>query len=101
MDRGYGEMAYSYDQGKKLLPHSVYEDIRPAIVLLHQHDFVFGDLRPPNIMRVPAAHGAELDEHSHAMLLDFDWVRTHNSSFYSAVMSDALPNWNMYCTSAM
>ncbi|CAE7198180.1 unnamed protein product [Rhizoctonia solani] len=46
------------------LSHPGFEDIDKAIALLHAHDFVFGDLREPNVMVLPTGK---------AMLVDFDW----------------------------
>ncbi|KAH7337262.1 hypothetical protein B0J17DRAFT_666928 [Rhizoctonia solani] len=54
------------------LPHSVFDDIETAVDLLHTRDFVFGDLREPNVM---------------AMLVDFDWCGKHLEGRYPLRMN--------------
>ncbi|PCH39620.1 hypothetical protein WOLCODRAFT_141337 [Wolfiporia cocos MD-104 SS10] len=90
MDRVHGEMAWDAEERGALLPHTVYEDVRAALDLLHQHDLVFGDLRTPNVMVVPGAGGLASDEGSRAMLIDFDWVGTHGITRYPAILNDEL-----------
>jgi hypothetical protein len=43
----------------------VFSQIRRALTLLHDNDFVFGDLRPPNILVT--------EDYQKVMLIDFDW----------------------------
>lgn len=93
MERVHGEMAWDVQQRGELLPYTVYKDVKAAINLLHQHNFVFGDLRTPNIMCAPGASSSGSDEGSHAMLIDFDWVGTHGSARYPAILNDTLSVW--------
>ncbi|PCH36985.1 hypothetical protein WOLCODRAFT_28875 [Wolfiporia cocos MD-104 SS10] len=93
MERVHGEMAWNIQQRGELLPYTVYKDVKAAIDLLHQHNLVFGDLRAPNIMCAPGASSSGPDEGSHAMLIDFDWVGTHGSARYPAILNDSLPVW--------
>ncbi|KAH9927657.1 uncharacterized protein B0H18DRAFT_283188 [Fomitopsis serialis] len=74
MDRVHGEMAWSFEQRKELLPYSIYADVKTAINLLHDKNLVFGDLRSPNIMCVRRSDGDGSDERWNAMLIDFDWA---------------------------
>ncbi|CAE6423706.1 unnamed protein product [Rhizoctonia solani] len=52
------------------LSGSVFDDIKAAIDLLHARDFVFGDLREPNVMVLQDLTGNATGK---AMLVDFDW----------------------------
>ncbi|PKC61184.1 hypothetical protein RhiirA1_327417, partial [Rhizophagus irregularis] len=45
----------------------IYEDIKQAIGLLHEKNFVFADLRASNILII------DTEENQRAMLVDFDW----------------------------
>ena len=92
MDRVEGEMAWATVEAReKKLPYRIYEDVERAIALLHSGDLVFGDLRTPNIMVVPGGSG--LDDGPRGMLVDFDWVGTHDSDRYPASLDDSLPDW--------
>ncbi|KAJ7761882.1 hypothetical protein DFH07DRAFT_679814, partial [Mycena maculata] len=62
------------------LPHSVLEDVRRAIEVLHRHNIVFGDLRLPNIM--VRQHG------SRSPCVDFDWAAIAGQGRYPATISD-------------
>ena len=48
-------------------PHrpQVFDRIREALTLLHDNDFVFGDLRPPNILVTK--------DYQQVKIVDFDW----------------------------
>jgi len=48
-------------------PHrpQAFDRIREALTLLHDNDFVFGDLRPPNILVTK--------DYQQVKLVDFDW----------------------------
>ncbi|KAG6846981.1 hypothetical protein H0H93_010761 [Arthromyces matolae] len=50
------------------------KEVRRSIDLLHENNFVFGDLRPPNI----------LIEGDKAMLVDFDWCGEDGKAHYPA-----------------
>ncbi|TBU52857.1 hypothetical protein BD310DRAFT_888780 [Dichomitus squalens] len=91
MDRVHGEMAWEAANRQELLPYRIYQDIKRAIALLHSHDLVFGDLRTPNIMVVPGGSGP--DDGHRGMLVDFDWVGTHDRGRYPASLDDGLPDW--------
>ena len=94
MDRVEGEMAWAtVEASEKKLPYRIYEDVERAIALLHSGDLVFGDLRTPNIMVVPGGSG--LDDGPRGMLVDFDWVGTHDSDRYPASLDDGLPDWTL------
>ena len=43
----------------------VFDQIRRAVTLLHDNDFVFGDLRHPNILVTK--------DYQHVKIIDFDW----------------------------
>ena len=58
---------------------AVRRDLTKALNLLHGQDFVFGDLRPPNILYSP--------EDNRAFLVDFDWVGKHKEDRYPACLS--------------
>ncbi|KAI0293613.1 hypothetical protein BC826DRAFT_910499 [Russula brevipes] len=89
MDRVYGEMAWRVSDQGELLPYDVYKDIQDAVTLLHSRNFVFGDLRTPNVMVVTGEPNAQC----HGMLIDFDWVGAHGIGRYPASLDDSLPDW--------
>ncbi|KAG8692343.1 hypothetical protein FRC08_009837 [Ceratobasidium sp. 394] len=65
------------------LPDSAPMDIDRALKCLHDHDFVFGDLRDPNVMIVTGSSGVVTG----AKLVDFDWCGTHQVGRYPADMN--------------
>ncbi|KAG9078891.1 hypothetical protein FS749_009054 [Ceratobasidium sp. UAMH 11750] len=65
------------------LPDSAPMDIDKALKRLHGHDFVFGDLRDPNVMIVTDSSGMVTG----AKLVDFDWCGTHQVGRYPADMN--------------
>lgn len=58
----------------------VYRDLEKAVQALHDQNFVFGDLRPRNIVLKPQDGMTQ----PRAMLIDFDWVGEHQVSKYPA-----------------
>lgn len=54
----------------------IHSQIRQALKLLHDNDFVFGDLRPPNILVT--------DDYQKVMLIDFDWSGKQGVARYPA-----------------
>ncbi|KAG9086361.1 hypothetical protein FS749_003688 [Ceratobasidium sp. UAMH 11750] len=65
------------------LPDSAPRDIDRALKCLHDHDFVFGDLRDPNVMIVTDSSGMVTG----AKLVDFDWCGTHHVGRYPVDMN--------------
>ena len=57
----------------------VYKDLEKAVMILHEKDFVFGDMRPRNIVLESRNEATQ-----QAMLIDFDWVGEHQVSKYPA-----------------
>ncbi|KAI0316708.1 hypothetical protein OF83DRAFT_1059914, partial [Amylostereum chailletii] len=49
-------------------------DIKKATRILHDHGFVFGNLRHPNILVLPETLGA--------MLIDFEWAGKEGQARY-------------------
>ncbi|CAE6450431.1 unnamed protein product [Rhizoctonia solani] len=70
--------------GSSPLPRSVFNDIEAAIKLLHGRDFVFGDLREPNVMVLQDLMGRATGK---AMLVDFDWCGKHLEGKYPQQMN--------------
>ncbi|KAG8722942.1 hypothetical protein FRC09_005467 [Ceratobasidium sp. 395] len=68
---------------KDPLPRRIVTDIQKALEHLHEHDFVFGDLRNPNVMIVKDSHGAVTG----AQLIDFDWCGRHQVGRYPFSMN--------------
>lgn len=82
--------AHSFINSTGRLPASAYDDVRRAVDILHQHDLVFGDLRPANIMLVKE-EGTEDMGLAHvyrSMLIDFDWCGRHGIATYPAGLND-------------
>ncbi|KEP48695.1 putative kinase domain protein [Rhizoctonia solani 123E] len=70
--------------GSSQLPRSVFNDIEAAIKILHSRDFVFGDLREPNMMVLQDSMGRATGK---AMLVDFDWCGKHLEGKYPQKMN--------------
>ena len=66
------------------LPASIHEAIRRdvpwALEILHEHDFVFGDLREGNLLYLPEDGGR-------VIFIDFDGVGRHGEDRYSASLN--------------
>ena len=60
------------------LTKAVVDDLRKAVTLLHDNGFVFGDLRPPNIIL------SEVKESISAKLVDYDWSGRFGNVCYPA-----------------
>ncbi|CAE6465106.1 unnamed protein product [Rhizoctonia solani] len=69
------------------LSQSALSDIDTALKLLHDNNFVFGDLRPPNVMILQDSSGAATGR---AMLVDFDWCGKHLEGRYPLRMNMTL-----------
>ncbi|KAK0464293.1 uncharacterized protein EV420DRAFT_1302561 [Desarmillaria tabescens] len=67
-----GTNAFVRYQGRKA-PESFVTSVREAILKLHEHDFVFGDLRRQNIM---------LTRDDKVKLIDFDWAGKDGEAEY-------------------
>jgi hypothetical protein len=93
MDRVHGEMAWHVSHRGERLPYDVYKDIRDAIALLHSNNFVFGDLRTPNIMVVTGGSGSDVQYHGR--LIDFDWVGIDGIGRYPPSLNDAQSDWEL------
>ncbi|RGB37856.1 hypothetical protein C1646_756386 [Rhizophagus diaphanus] len=59
----------------------IYEDIKQAIGLLHEKNFVFADLRASNILII------DTEKNQQAMLIDFDWCGKSDEDRYSPSMN--------------
>lgn len=62
------------------------DQVRRAKAILHEHDIVFGDLRPNNIMKPKDRPGV--------LLVDFDWCGTHGVSRYPVTVNKDC-GWHM------
>lgn len=90
MDRVKGKTARVIGaNGEELLPSTVYDDVKKAIEVLHESNFVFGDLRPNNIMCVSSDDGR-----MGGVLVDFDWVGQAGVSRYPTIFNDVLPDFH-------
>ncbi|CAI2187500.1 5670_t:CDS:2, partial [Funneliformis geosporum] len=65
-----------FDKIEILHQNSIYDDIKFAINLLYENNYVFADLRPPNIL-VYNQH-----ETQRAILIDFDWCGRYGIDKY-------------------
>ncbi|CAE6446468.1 unnamed protein product [Rhizoctonia solani] len=92
MEFCYGMTYLEYDRrrpdgmsqaGSELL--SIRQTIKGALKLLHEANFVFGDLRKPNILIVEDEKGT-----IGAKLIDFDWCGPVGEGRYPANISDSI-----------
>jgi len=65
----------------KTLPPTFGQQIRSILNLLHQSDYVFGDLRGPNVM---------ITKNNKVIFIDFDMVGKHSESTYPVMMSPSI-----------
>ena len=63
------------------LPLTFGQDIRDILTVLHQADYVFGDLRGPNVM---------ITKNNEVMFIDFDMVDKDGESRYPIMMSPSI-----------
>jgi len=63
------------------LPPTLGQQIRDILTLLHQADYVFGDLRGPNVM---------ITKNNEVLFIDFDMVGKHGKSTYPIMMSPSI-----------
>ncbi|QRV79847.1 adaptin amino-terminal region protein [Ceratobasidium sp. AG-Ba] len=60
------------------------KDVQTALDTLHSRDWVFGDLRTPNVLVIGEENS------THGMLVDFDWCGQNGVARYPATMNDDL-----------
>ncbi|CUA77704.1 hypothetical protein RSOLAG22IIIB_12774 [Rhizoctonia solani] len=60
-------------------PDCVLRDVKRALDVLHKHNIVFGDLRPPNVLAVKDKNTYQT---TGGMLVDFDWCGTAGQATY-------------------
>ncbi|KDQ56619.1 hypothetical protein JAAARDRAFT_194606 [Jaapia argillacea MUCL 33604] len=65
----------------RALPTTFSEQLKAAIDHLHEKDFVFGDLRQPNVM---VSKGGKVQ------LIDFDWAGREGEARYPACISNSV-----------
>lgn len=68
------------------IPPRAIRDVENAIFKLHEAEWVFGDLRPPNIMLCDR----DDEPQSGAVLIDFDWTGKHGQARYPATLNTTL-----------
>lgn len=73
----------------KLVPETVLSDVRAALKALHQKGFVFGDLRPPNVVLCDrqASDGTTV---LGVLLVDFDWSGPQGQQRYPSSLNDSV-----------
>ncbi|RIB30445.1 hypothetical protein C2G38_2238221 [Gigaspora rosea] len=62
----------------------IYNDVKLAIELLHSNDYVFADLRLPNILVY------DENERQRAKLIDFDWCGRHKVDKYPSSLNKSI-----------
>ncbi|KAJ3512189.1 hypothetical protein NLJ89_g3661 [Agrocybe chaxingu] len=63
------------------LPPTFHQQIQDILTVLHQADYVFGDLRGPNVM---------ITKNDEVVFIDFDMVGKHGASTYPIMMSPSI-----------
>ncbi|KAH8986809.1 hypothetical protein EDB86DRAFT_2809337 [Lactarius hatsudake] len=66
--------------GSLQLPPSISDQLKKALEILHENNFVFGDFRYPNIM---------ITKDGRVRLIDFDWCGVHGEDTYPVSLNDA------------
>ncbi|KAG8912076.1 hypothetical protein FRC00_005319 [Tulasnella sp. 408] len=72
---------------KERVSEQALQNIQDALATLHKENFVFGDLRPPNVML--CRDGVD-GEWVNAMLVDFDWAGKVGERRYPASLNHKL-----------
>jgi len=71
----------------KPLPSTVLDDVDRALKTLHDAEFVFGDIRRPNIMvQEPQEGGGEW----RGLLVDFDWAGRVGKAKYPPMLNSQI-----------
>ncbi|KAL5514584.1 hypothetical protein ACEPAG_1900 [Sanghuangporus baumii] len=78
----YVKEVTAHDPAGKI-PGDAYNDVVKAIELLHEEDFVFGDLRRPNLLMDRTDEGRK-----GALLVDFDWCGKDGDARYPDTLND-------------
>ncbi|KAH7903334.1 hypothetical protein BJ138DRAFT_1096518 [Hygrophoropsis aurantiaca] len=81
MEYNDGLTMHSALQYGKPRPRCQLEDLEKAIQMLHDEGFVFGDLRPPNVM---------VEDGGRVQLIDFDWAGKEGEVKYPRTMSTSI-----------
>ena len=64
-------------------PKDTYTQVKAMVDKLHGSDFVFGDLRPPNVVFAD----------DKAFLVDFDWAGKHGEAFYPMELGEGITKY--------
>ena len=64
-------------------PKDTYAQVKVMVEKLHNSGYVFGDLRPPNVVFVA----------SKAFLVDFDWAGKHGEAFYPMELGEGITKY--------
>ena len=64
-------------------PKDTYSQVKAMVDKLHESGYVFGDLRPPNI----------LFSAGKALLVDFDWAGKHGEAFYPMELAEGITKY--------
>ncbi|KAG8946281.1 hypothetical protein FRC04_011911 [Tulasnella sp. 424] len=95
LENGWNVVVMEYIAGLDLessntttIPPRAIEDVKKAVDMLHDKNWVFGDLRRPNVMlcdrdRDPPGVGTEQG----AMLVDFDWAGEDGKGMYPPALN--------------
>lgn len=75
VDGAHGEAATAEEK-----PDNAYEQVKSMVENLHNLGFVFGDLRPPNVVF----------REKKAYLVDFDWAGKHGDACYPLGIGEAI-----------
>ena len=78
------DQCIEYFRDNRSFATTFFEDITKAITLLHNSDYVFADLRPPNII-------VTKDNCNRAVLVDFDWCGESGHTRYPFMMNLDIP----------
>ena len=64
-------------------PKDTYAQVKAMVEKLHDSGYVFGDLRPPNVVFAT----------SKAFLVDFDWAGKHGEAFYPMELGEGITKY--------
>ncbi|TCD71383.1 hypothetical protein EIP91_010089 [Steccherinum ochraceum] len=79
-----GMSAFAAERVSQPWPEDLYDTLARAMKIVHKEDFVFGDLRPPNVMLV---------EGGGVQLIDFNWAGKEGEARYPRKLHPEAFGW--------
>jgi hypothetical protein len=76
--------AFHYFGSTRVIPRELLDDVKKAIKILHDANFVLGDVRRSNLFVMKTEDGR-----LRVLLIDFEWVGEANQARYPPLLNDS------------